>query len=114
MLEDVWDTGGVWRVGFETDAEDIVRIISRDVQIVGARLVMLEVQRRQLQLGHVLGALKGEAMQTSSGLRQAGEVRDRGVMSSHVRQAESARIRGDDARCPRRPYSAQHCVRLCL
>lgn len=45
MFEDMRHASGVRGVGFESDAEDIVLIISCYVQIICARLVMLEVQR---------------------------------------------------------------------
>lgn len=51
MFKDVRNTSGVGRICLEADAEDIVGVVSCYVQIVGARLVVLEVQRRQLQLG---------------------------------------------------------------
>lgn len=33
----------IWRVSLETDGEDIVRVIPRDMEIVSTGLVMLEV-----------------------------------------------------------------------
>lgn len=47
-------TGVVRRVRLETDGEDIVAVVTRDVQVVGAGLVVLKVQSRQFQFRHVL------------------------------------------------------------
>ena len=62
MFENVRNTSRIRRVRLETDAEYIVLVVSCHVQIVGAGLVMLEHQRRQLQLRHMLRLLQGEAM----------------------------------------------------
>jgi hypothetical protein len=48
--------------------------VAGNVQVLGARLVVLQVQGRQLQLRHLLDALEGEAMQLLAGLREVGEV----------------------------------------
>lgn len=42
MFEDMWDAGGVRRIGLEADGKDIILILSGYVKIVGTRLVMLE------------------------------------------------------------------------
>lgn len=70
MFEDVWHAGRIWRVRLEPDAEDIVLIISCHVQVVGASLVVLEQQRRQLQLRHVLALFQCEAMNAIARLGQ--------------------------------------------
>jgi len=57
MFEDVRNASRIRRIRLETDAEDIVLVVSCHVQVVGASLVMLEHQRRQLQLGHMLRLL---------------------------------------------------------
>jgi len=62
MFKDVRNASRIRRVGLEADAKDIVLVVSCHVQVVGAGLVMLEHQRRELQLWHMLGLLKGEAM----------------------------------------------------
>ena len=47
MFEDVWHSSGVRWVCLEADAEDIVGIVSCDVQILCARLVVGELECRQ-------------------------------------------------------------------
>ena len=78
MLQDVWDARVVWGVGLEADREDIVGVVARNVQVFGTRLVVPQVQCRQLELGNVLGAEEGEAMQLLAGL---GELREIGRSS---------------------------------
>ena len=70
MFQDVWHSSGIWRVSLEADGEDIVRILSGNVQVLGARLVVLEVQCSQLKLGHLLDALEGEAVQLLADARE--------------------------------------------
>lgn len=59
---------GVWRIGLETNAKDVVLILPRYVQVVCASLVMLEMQRRELELRHMLCPLQGKAMQLAARL----------------------------------------------
>lgn len=98
MFEDVWDAGGVWRVGLEADREDIVLVFSGYVKIVGARLVVLEEQCGELELRHVLGSLKGEAMEFCARLREASEVSHGCIAAA----GEGARVGRDQARSARR------------
>lgn len=70
------DTRIVWWVRLEADRKDIIAIIARDVQVVGASLVVLEVQSRQLQLGNMLGAHQGEAMELLADLGEQAKVSD--------------------------------------
>jgi hypothetical protein len=39
----MWYSGVVWRIRFESNREDIVAIVSRDVQMLGTGLVMLKM-----------------------------------------------------------------------
>lgn len=48
MLEDVWHACRIWWIRLESDAEDIVDIVSCYMQVVCTCLVMLEKQCRQL------------------------------------------------------------------
>lgn len=68
MLENVRDSGIIGRVRLEPNGKDIVAIFSGNVQVVGASLVVLEVQRGKLKLGDMLGANEGEAVQLRAGL----------------------------------------------
>jgi len=70
MFQDVWHSSGVWRVSLEANGEDIVRILAGNVQVLGARLVVLEVQCSQLKLGNLLDALEGEAVQLLADARE--------------------------------------------
>ena len=41
MLQDVWHSSRIWRICLEADGENIIRIVAGNVQVLGARLVML-------------------------------------------------------------------------
>jgi len=82
MFKDMWHARRVWRVGLEADAEDIVLIVSCHMKIIGAGLVVLEHQRRQLQLRHVLRLFQSEAMNAVAGLGQ--RVEHRGVVAART------------------------------
>lgn len=70
MLENMRDACGIRGIGFETDREDIIIIFACYVQVVRAGLVVLEVQRGQLQLGDMLSSLESEAIELRSCLRE--------------------------------------------
>lgn len=110
MLQDMWYTSGVWRVRLEPDAEHIILVVSCHVQIVGARLVVLKVQRRELELGHMFGLLEGKSMDAVSRLRQGREVGHGGIMAAcRSRELLQARIRRHQPRCcARRTQGGQH------
>ena len=82
MLEYMRHASGVWWIRLEANTEDIVLVFSCYVQIVCARLVVLEEQCRQLKLGYMLRSLESETMEASSGLRETREVCYGGVASS--------------------------------
>ena len=81
MFEYMWYTCGVWWIRLKSDTKYIVLIISCYVEVVGACLVVLEMQRRQLQFRHMLRSLQSEAMELGSRLRETGKVCNRGVLS---------------------------------
>jgi len=54
MLQDVRDSRIVWGIRLEPDREDIVLVLASNVQIVGAGLVVLEVESRQLEFRDML------------------------------------------------------------
>lgn len=58
----MWDTCGIWGIGLEPDGKDIVGIVSSDVEVVCASLIVLEVQGGQLEFGDVLRSSESEAM----------------------------------------------------
>lgn len=62
VLQDMWHAGVIRRVGLEADGEDIIAVITGNVKMFGTSLVVLQVQGRQLKLGHMLGAQQGEAV----------------------------------------------------
>lgn len=45
MFEDVWNSCRIGRVRFECDGKGIVLVISCDMKVIGARLVMVEMER---------------------------------------------------------------------
>jgi hypothetical protein len=69
----------VWWVCLEADGKDIVRIISGNMQVVGASLVMLQVQRGELELRHLFDSLQREAMELFAGFRIAANCCQGGV-----------------------------------
>lgn len=75
MLQDVGDAGVIGRVRLEANGEDIVGIVTRNVQVVGAGLVVLQLQCRQLQLWNVLCSDESESMELGARLRIQGEIR---------------------------------------
>jgi hypothetical protein len=79
MLEDVRHASVIRGVSLETNGEDVVRIFSRNVEVLGSRLVMLELERCQLQLGDLLHALEREAMELLPNAREARQIRDGGI-----------------------------------
>lgn len=75
MLQDVGDAGVIGRVRLEADGEDIVGVVARNMQIVGAGLVVLQLQCRQFQLRNVLCSDECESMELGARLRIQGEIR---------------------------------------
>ena len=100
MFEDVRHSRGVGGIRLEADAEDIVLVLSRYVQVVRAGLVVCEVQGRQFELRHMLRSLEGEAMELLSGGWETRQVGDRGI-SSLANGAEKASVWRD---CSRRTF----------
>lgn len=68
MFKYVWHARGVRRIRLESYAEDIVLIISCNMKIVCARLVVLKMQRRELELGDMLRSLESKAMKLGARL----------------------------------------------
>ena len=54
MLKNVWYSRCIWWVRLESNGEDIVGIISRNMEIVGTGLVMVEPQSSQFQFWEML------------------------------------------------------------
>lgn len=81
MLQNMGDSGGIWRVRLEANREDIIAVVSCNVQIVGASLVVLELQGSEFQLGYKFCALQRESMDSISRLGIVGEVSHRSVCS---------------------------------
>jgi hypothetical protein len=76
MFEDVRHPSVIGRIRLEPDGEDIVRVISGDVEVVRPGLVVFELEGCQLQLGDLLHALESEAMDLLSDFRIAREIGD--------------------------------------
>lgn len=76
MLENVWHTSVIRRIRFEADAEDIVAVVASDVKMLGAGLVMLQVQGCQLKLWDMLGPEQSEAVKLLAGLWILGDLCD--------------------------------------
>ena len=54
VLQDMRDTGVVWGVRLEADREDIVAVVTGNVQMLCSGLVVLQVQSSQFQLWDML------------------------------------------------------------
>lgn len=50
----MWHAGIIWRICLEADGEDIVAVVTGDMEVFGASLVVLEVQGCQLELRDML------------------------------------------------------------
>lgn len=79
MLEDMWDSRGIWWIGLEANREDIVRVISGNVQILCARLIVVKLQSRQLKLWKVLGPLQRKSVKLFAWLGILAELRHRRI-----------------------------------
>lgn len=62
VLQDMGNTRRIWRVGLESNAEDIVLVISCHVQVIGVGLVMSQSDRCEVQLRDVLLFANSEAV----------------------------------------------------
>ena len=68
VLKYVGNTCVVWGVSLEANGENIVLVVSGNVQIFRSSLLMLEFEGRKLQFRYVLLALEPERMLTFSEL----------------------------------------------
>lgn len=93
MLEDVGDARVVWGIGLEADGEDIVAVVARNVQVFGARLVVPQVQCRQLELWDVLRPEESEAVKLLAGL---GVLREIGHGSRSALGGAAEHLDGDE------------------
>lgn len=69
MLEDVGDSRIVRGVCLESNGKDIIAVFARNVQVVGAGLVVLKMQRCELELRNMLGSDERESVQLGARLR---------------------------------------------
>lgn len=74
MLEDMRHPRMVRWVCLEADREDIVLVFASNMQIVGARLVVLQVQSCQLEFWDMPRTEESEAVDLLSGLRVLGKL----------------------------------------
>lgn len=82
MFQYVRDARFIWRVGFESDRENIVLVISGQVQVLSTSLIMLKIQGRELQPWNMLHTLVGKPMEICTGLRQCSRTSDSGISPS--------------------------------
>ena len=62
MLQDVRNTRLVWRIGLESNREDVVPIIASKVKIFSTCSIMLKLESCKLQFWNVLQAFEGESV----------------------------------------------------
>ncbi len=62
MFEYMGYASAIWRISFEADGEDVVFIVSCDVEVFRPSSIMLQMKRLQLKLRDILEAFQCEAM----------------------------------------------------
>lgn len=92
-------------IRLEPRGKHVIPVFPRNVDVLGARLVVGEMNRCQLQFGHGLCALDGEAVELVAGERQLG--RSRGIAAEVEVANGGALFRGELA--PERQATAEHC-----
>ena len=88
MFENVWNAGVIRGVCLESDGKDIIAILSRDVKMFGARLIMLKVQSCEFKLWNLFGPQQGEAMELIAWLWKVRQICDSSLGSSFDRVAQ--------------------------
>ena len=81
VLQDMGHTGGIRRIGFEANGEDIVFIITGDMKVLCPSLFMLEVECCKLQLGHLLGSFECKAVDVVTGFQIVVQADQGGLIS---------------------------------
>ena len=66
VFQYVWDAGIIWRVSLEANAENIVLVVSCNMEIFCASLVVLQMNSCKLELRNVFGTLQSESVQMIS------------------------------------------------
>lgn len=107
MLKNVRYAGVVVGIRFEPRGKHIVPVLARNVDILGARFVVTEVDRGQLKLGHRLCALHGEAVQLVAWAWEL--VEGGGIATAVAAEEDGGLLRGEEA--GERGATAEHCGR---
>lgn len=81
MLQNVRNTSIIGWISLESDGEDIVLVVSCDMEMLCASLVMLEKQSCKLQLRNMLGAFQREAVELLSWLGIVAQAREGSISS---------------------------------
>lgn len=76
MLQYMWHSSIIWRICLEADGKDIVAVVASNVEMLGASLVVLQVQCCQLQFRHMLAAEQCEAMKLLASFGKLRELSD--------------------------------------
>lgn len=76
MLKNMRDTSVVGRIRLEADGEDIVAVIASNMEVVGAGLVVLQMDGRKLQLRYMLGSHKSKAVKLFARFGELRQLRD--------------------------------------
>lgn len=101
MLENMRYPGVIVGIRLEPRGKHVIRILPGNMDVLGARLVVGEVDCGQLELGHGFRTLDGEAVELVAGKRQLGE--SRGIAADI-----GDLFRGEPAR--ERQATAKHCA----
>lgn len=89
-------------IRLEPSSKHVVPVLTRNMDVLGACLVMAQVDRGQLEFGHCLCTLHGEAVQLVAWTREVAE--GGGIAAAE----DGGLLRGEEAR--ERGTTAEHCA----
>ena len=82
VLQNMGDASVVVGIRLEANGKYIVLVVPCDVDVIGARLVMLKLNGGKLKFRDTLGALDGEAVKFVAGLGKLGEIGQSSIRAS--------------------------------
>ena len=82
MLQNMRDASVVGRVRLEANGKDIVLVVPRNVQVLGACFLMLQMKGCKLKFRYMLSTLQGKAMDLLPRFEIVARVSDRSKPST--------------------------------